>query len=139
MAWGFTVMSILMIPCIISNSISGYLQDYTAKSNLDYLTPANQKSIDDGEVDPSAKDIINDTMVYRGLLVGGDMAYCVFFVIFIFVFKFVARLWINQVKNSREVALSDYTVYVTGLPRQGISVDEIWNHFAKIVTNKEEY
>lgn len=43
MAWGFTIMSILMIPSIVSNSQSGYLTT-EAKSNIDYLTPANQKS-----------------------------------------------------------------------------------------------
>ena len=82
---------------------------------------------------------MKDTKLYRGLLIGGDMAYCVFFVIYIFVFKFVARLWINQVKHSREVALADYTVYVTGLPWEGISIKDLRSHFAKIVTNKEEY
>ena len=50
MAWGFTVMSILMLPCIISNGISGYLDSTTSKSNLDYLTPANFKSFENGEV-----------------------------------------------------------------------------------------
>lgn len=82
---------------------------------------------------------MKDTRLYRGLIIGGDMAYCVFFVIFIFVFKFVARLWINQVKNSWEVALADYTVYVTGLPREGISIKDLRSHFAKIVAHKEEY
>lgn len=82
MAWGFTIMSLLMIPSIVSNSESGYLTT-EAKSNIDYLTPANQKAtgISSNSLNQATK-ISTMTYVWRGLLVGGDGLYCVFFIFF---------------------------------------------------------
>jgi hypothetical protein len=94
-AWGFSFMSILMMFCLASNINSGYLGD-ESKSFFDKLTAANQWSFDNGSTEPGAKNLIEDTRTDRALLITGDFLYSVFYLVFIFVFRFSARKSIQK-------------------------------------------
>ena len=119
----FCIMSILMIPSMVSNLTGSYLTT-ESKSALDKLTVANQKSFTQGTLNTEAEDIIAETRLNRALLLTGDMLYTIFYLLFIIFFRIRARFAYKKLMRE-EITVSDYTLYVTGIPREGVSLLDV--------------
>lgn len=59
-----------------------------------------------------------------------DMIYSVFFIIFLLIFKYVARRDIRRVQ-SQYYSSADYTLYIKGIPKDGVTEEEVKELFEK--------
>lgn len=129
MAMGFSVMTLIMIPCLVSNLIGEYYEDRN-QSVLDYTTLGNQVGYQTGTTDPNAMNIDDKNEEERAIYLTSDLINTIALYIFIIIFKIVCQQKISAVMRRTQTP-SDYSIYVTGFPDDAVTKEDVRNHFSK--------
>lgn len=122
-------MSLIMIPSMVSNLRGEYYKGKN-KSALDFTMLGNQKGFEDGTINTDYINEYKNNELERHLVIYSDVANTIFFFLFIILFKYLSAL---AQRNAliRTKTISDYTVYATGIPTQGVTERDIIEHFAQ--------
>lgn len=129
MSIAFAIMSVLMLPALISNLVGEYFASRNAAA-LDYTTLGNQIGYDDDTTDPNSLNVSKENVEERAVYLTSDLLSTVAFFIFLIVFKIICKLKIRDLLRETQTP-SDYAIYVTGFPDDAVSKEEMITHFSK--------
>ena len=126
---GFGVMSIIMIPSLLSNILGDYYGSGT-ESYFDYTTLGNQEGYPDGTTNAKALTIDDDNEAWRAISITCDVLNTLALYIYLLIFNIVSRNKIRDL-NRRKQTPSDYSIYVSGFDFDTTGEDEVRKYFEK--------
>jgi hypothetical protein len=129
MAIAFGIMSLIMIPALISNMRGDFYDDQN-RSFLDFSMLGNQDGFQYGTTETKGIDAYKDNDIDRNLVIISDLINTVFFFLFILSFKYICAILERKSLVKTQTA-SDYTVYAIGIPDEGMTKKEILEHFSQ--------
>ena len=119
----FWVLTVLMIPLLISNILGGYYQDINT-SVIYFTTLGNQYGFKDQTSDRNSLSFSEDSKGYRTAVVISDLLVIITLYIFLLVFKVISRYNIHK-SLIKIYSPSDYACYVTGFPDDAVTEQDV--------------
>lgn len=133
--YAFIVMSLIAIPCFISNGLGKYYEN-NRQSVFDLTTLGNQYGYREDTTDSDAEDVYEDNALARGFYIASDLINIILFYLFLIFWRVLCNYKIKNLLLKTQ-SPSDYAIYVTGFPDNSITKEEIREHFEKYGDVKE--
>lgn len=133
----FAVIAGVSILPLYLNYSQGYFKSGQVQSQLDLFSIGNQGERPKNETERYLYDTHNSDDIYLSIYVS-DGCYSGFFLLMILIFFIVANIQI--MKDLKDVhKISDYSLEIKGIPRTGVTEEEIKDHFSQFGTVAEVF